>query len=281
MSNFLTPAEIAAAAVKAGEEKARTSVGKLLVLGFLAGAFIAFGALFDLRVTAGMPDSSGTLKALVGGAVFPIGLMFVVICGGELLTGNMMTVPIAVHAKRASWLGLIYNWWWVLIGNLIGSLFVAWVFGVGAHMLDQPPYDKATIAVAVSKATLPFGPTILSAIGCNWLVCLAVWMSLGAKDIVGKIFGIWFPIMGFVAIGFQHVVANMFFLPAGYFVGAPITWGQIIVEWIGAFIGNAIGGWLFVATVYWYAFLKGRTAPSDSVHAAPRGMVSEDVGNQS
>lgn len=281
MSNFLTPAEIAAAAVKSGEEKARMSIGKLLVLGFLAGAFIALGALFDIRVTAGMPDSAGTLKALVGGAVFPIGLMFVVICGGELLTGNMMTVPIAVHAKRATLGGLVYNWFWVLIGNLIGSLFVAWVLGVWGHMLTTAPYNKAAISIAVSKATLPLWPTICSAIGCNWLVCLAVWMALGAKDIIGKIFGIWFPIMAFVAIGFQHVVANMFFLPAGYFVGAPITWGQIIVEWIGAFIGNAIGGWLFVATLYWYAYLRGKTAPSEATHEAPSHMISKDVYSQS
>ncbi|SFU64748.1 formate/nitrite transporter family protein [Alicyclobacillus macrosporangiidus] len=269
MSNFLKPAEIAAAAVQAGEEKARAAAGKLLVLGFLAGAFIALGALFDIRVTAAMPESAGTLKALVGGAVFPIGLMFVVIAGGELLTGNMMTLPIAVHAKRATLGGLARNWFWVTIGNLVGSLFVAWVFGVGARMLTTAPYDKAAAAIAVSKATLPFVPTVLSAIGCNWLVCLAVWMAMGAKDIVSKIFAIWFPIMGFVSIGFQHVVANMFFLPAGHFAGAPITWGQIVVEWIGAFIGNAIGGWLFVASAYWYAYLRGEAPAREAAQGTP------------
>ena len=123
-------------------------------------------------------------------------------------------------------------------------------------MLVDEPYSKATIAIAVAKAHLAFGPTIFSAIGCNWLVCLAVWLAYGSRDMIGKIFGIWFPIMGFVAIGFQHVVANMFFLPAGIFVGAPITWGQTIVEWIAAFIGNAIGGWLFVATAYWFSFQR-------------------------
>ncbi|MCL6637425.1 MAG: formate/nitrite transporter family protein [Alicyclobacillus sp.] len=255
-ANFLTPAEIAQAAAQAGEEKTKFSVGKLLVLGFLAGAFIALGALFDIRVTAGLPDQWGTLKSLIGGAVFPIGLMFVVMAGGELLTGNMMTVPLAWHHKRVTLGGLIYNWFWVTVGNLLGSLFVAYCFGVTARMLTAAPYDKATAAIAVSKATLPFIPTIFSAIGCNWLVCLAVWLAIGARDFIGKIFGIWFPIMGFVAIGFQHVVANMFFLPAGIFVGAHVTWGQAVVEWVGAFIGNAIGGWLFVATVYWYSYLR-------------------------
>ncbi|SFU91433.1 formate/nitrite transporter family protein [Alicyclobacillus macrosporangiidus] len=255
-ANFLSPAEIARLAAQAGEEKTKYGIGKLLILGFLAGAFIALGALFDIRVTAGLPDQWGTLKSLIGGAVFPIGLMFVVIAGGELLTGNMMTVPMALHERRIGIGGLVYNWLWVTIGNLVGSLFVAYGFGVLAKMLTAAPYDKATIAIAVSKASLPFFATIMSAIGCNWLVCLAVWLALGARDIVGKIFGIWFPIMGFVAIGFQHVVANMFFLPAGIFVGAHVTWGQTIVEWIGAFIGNAIGGWLFVATAYWYTLLR-------------------------
>jgi formate/nitrite transporter len=246
-----------------------------LVLGFLAGAFIALGALFDIRVTAGLPAEWGTLKNLIGGAVFPVGLMFVVIAGAELLTGNMMTLPMALHDRRIKFTGLIYNWFWVFIGNLIGSLFVALVFGVWAHLLTVAPYEKATIAIAVSKASLGFGPTIASAIGCNWLVCLAVWLAYGARDITGKIFGIWFPIMGFVAIGFQHVVANMFFIPAGIFVGAPVSWGSTIVEWIGAFIGNAIGGWLFVASAYWFAYR--RSAGRETVNAAVQEAAQSQV----
>jgi formate transporter len=263
-ANFLTPAEIAQVASDAGTEKAKYDIGKLLVLGFLAGAFIALGALFDIRVTATLPAQWGSLKALIGGAVFPIGLMFVVIAGGELLTGNMMTLPIALHNKRIKLTGLMYNWLWVLIGNLIGSLFVAYVFGDLAHMLSDDPYNKATILIALAKMKLSFSATIFSAIGCNWLVCLAVWLAMGARDITGKIFAIWFPIMGFVAIGFQHVVANMFFIPAAIFVGANISWGQAIVEWIGAFIGNAIGGWLFVSTAYWFAYQR-RAAKNASV----------------
>ncbi len=256
MSNFLSPSETAQAAVESGAAKTKMSVGQLLLLGFLAGAFIALGALFDIRVTAGMPKDAGTLSLLVGGAVFPIGLMLVVIAGAELLTGNMGTIPIAMFKGRATFSGLMYNWFWVLIGNLVGSLFVALVFGVWAHLLTADPWKAKTIAIAVSKVHLPFGATVASAIGCNWLVVLAVWLAMSSKDIIGKIFGIWFPIMGFVAIGFQHVVANMFFIPAGMMVGAPISIGQCIVELIGAFIGNTIGGALFVAAAYWYAYLR-------------------------
>lgn len=255
-SNFLTPAEIAEAAAESGASKTRMSVGQLTVLGILAGAFIAIGGLFDIRVTAGMPASAGTLKLLVGGAVFPIGLMLVVIAGAELLTGNMATIPIALFSRKATFGGLVKNWFWVLVGNLIGSLFVALVFGVAAHLLTADPWKAATIAIAVAKVKLSFGATIASAIGCNWLVCLAVWLAIGAKDILGKIFGIWFPIMAFVAIGFQHVVANMFFIPAGMMVGAPISVGQLIVELLGAFIGNTIGGALFVAFAYWFTYLR-------------------------
>lgn len=276
MSTFLAPAEIAKTAVNAGEEKAKSSIGKLLVLGFLAGAFIALGGLLDIRVTAGLPDSWGTLKLLIGGAVFPVGLVLVVIAGAELLTGNMMTLPLALHDRRIKLSGLIYNWFFVLIGNFVGSIFVAYVFGVMAHMLTAAPWDKATIAIAVSKATLPFGATVISAIGCNWLVALAVWLALGSRDIVSKIVGIWFPVMAFVAIGFQHVVANMFFIPAGIFVGAHITWSQALTEFAGAFIGNAIGGWLFVATAYWFVYLR-KAKQAGAPAAASSGELSSQL----
>ncbi|GEO27717.1 putative transporter YrhG [Alicyclobacillus acidoterrestris] len=257
-SNFLAPAEIAEAAAKSGEDKANSSILKLLVLGFLAGAFIAMGFILDIRVTASLPEQWGSLKSLIGGAVFPIGLMFVIIAGGELLTGNMMTVPLALHKKRVKISGLIYNWVFVLIGNFLGSIFMAGL-GIWSQVLSADPYKSATIALATSKATLAFGPTIASAIGCNWLVCLAVWMALGSKDIISKIFAIWFPVMAFVAIGFQHVVANMFIIPAAIWLGADISWGQAIVEWCGAFIGNAIGGWLFVGVAYYLTYLRGRS----------------------
>ncbi|WP_206919097.1 formate/nitrite transporter family protein [Alicyclobacillus suci] len=257
-SNFLAPAEIAEAAAKSGEDKANSSILKLLVLGFLAGAFIAMGFIFDIRVTASLPEQWGSLKSLLGGAVFPIGLMFVIIAGGELLTGNMMTLPLALHKKRIKITGLIYNWFFVLIGNFLGSIFMAGL-GIWSQVLSADPYKSATIAVATSKATLAFGPTVASAIGCNWLVCLAVWMALGSKDVISKIFAIWFPVMAFVAIGFQHVVANMFIIPAAIWLGADISWGQAIVEWCGAFIGNAIGGWLFVGVAYYLTYLRGRS----------------------
>jgi len=267
MSGFLTPAETARAAADHGVVKTQYSVGKLLVLGFLAGAFIALGFLLDIHVSAGMPKDWGTFNSFMGAAVFPVGLMLCIIPGAELLTGNMATVPIAVHQKKAKLSGLIYNWFWVIIGNFIGSIFVAFVFGILAHTLTAAPFKEATIHIALAKVHLSFLSTVASAIGCNWLVCLAVWMSISARSIGGKILGIWFPIMAFVAIGFQHVVANMFVIPAAIFLGGPISWGTAFTELGGAFIGNAIGGWLFTATAYWYVYLRDADKEATPIHA--------------
>lgn len=260
MNNFLSPSEIASSTVEVGVAKVRLGIGKLLVLGFMAGAFIAVGGLVDIRVTAGIPATFGTLKLFIGAAVFPVGLILCVIAGAELLTGNMMVLPLALHSKRIAGVKLIYNWVWVTIGNFIGSLFVAYVFGYMAKLLTAAPWSTATIALASDKVHLSYLATIASGIGCNWLVGLAVWMAIGAKDIIGKIFAIWFPIMTFVAVGFQHVVANMFFIPAAIFVHGPISWGSAFTELSAAFIGNAIGGWVFVAAVYWFVYLKSENA---------------------
>lgn len=263
LENFRSPAEIAALAVESGVAKAKLSIGKMLVLGFLAGAFIALGFLFDLRVTATIPKAWGDgFRFLIGGAVFPVGLMLVVIAGAELLTGNMMTLPIAFHARRVRLGAVIKNWIFVTIGNFFGSIFISYM-AIEAHLLTTGDWKKWTIGVAVAKVSLPYWSTIISAIGCNWLVTLAVWLALGAKDVIGKIFGIWFPIFAFVAIGFQHVVANMFIIPTAIWLGGPITWGQAITELSGAFIGNAIGGWLFVASAYAYTYINKTASQSE------------------
>ncbi|MCL6522527.1 MAG: formate/nitrite transporter family protein [Firmicutes bacterium] len=272
MSGFKAPAEIARAAVEAGAAKARLSTGQLLVLGFLAGAFIALGGLLDVRVTAGLPRQIwGSFASFLGAAVFPVGLVLVVVAGAELLTGNMAVLPIAAHAGRTGWGGVMRNWFWALVGNFLGSLFVAYVFGVTAGLLTAEPYRSAVVALGVAKVKLGFLATVASGIGCNWLVALAVWLALGSEDVVSKILGIWFPIMAFVGIGFQHVVANMFFVPAALFVGAPFGWAQAFRELAAAFLGNLVGAWLFVAAAYWYVYLRQPAARREAagVELAP------------
>lgn len=255
---FKDPKAVTQAGVEKGAEKARLSWDKGLVAGFLAGAYIAFGALLAITVSSGLdPETWGTLPTFFTGAVFSLGLILVVVAGSELLTGNMALVPLAAFRGRASLRDLSANFLWVLLGNLAGSMFVAYVLavktGVVTETLPLERLDGIAQAKGVEETELQI---FLRAVGCNWLVCLAVWMALAAEDVAGKILAIFFPIMAFVAMGFDHVVANMFFLPAAIFAGLDITWWDAIHNWIFAFLGNLVGAAVFVAGAYWYLYAR-------------------------
>ena len=199
--------------------------------------------------------------------MFALGLVLVVLAGSELLTGNMALVPIAMMRRRVGFGALGLNFTVVLIGNLIGSLFVAYFLAVKTGVIGQRrrSVDAGGLtferlkAIAVLKGDTEGADQIfLRALGCNWLVCLAVWVAMTAEDTGGKILGIFFPIMAFVAIGFDHVVANMFFLPAAIFADVPgVSWGDALYNWVFAFLGNLVGAAVFVSTGYWYLYLRG------------------------
>ncbi|WP_442599785.1 formate/nitrite transporter family protein [Neobacillus sp. D3-1R] len=252
---FLKPNQIAESAIEAGSKKAMLPISSMLVLGFLGGAFISLGYLLDIRVIADLPHEWGSFATFLGASVFPLGLILIIIAGGELLTGNMMAVSIACLAKKVSLGRLLMNWFWITISNFIGALFVAYFFGHIAGLTENGPFLTKTIAVAGAKLDAGFWESLVSGIGCNWLVGLAVWLAYGSEEISGKILAIWFPIMGFVAIGFQHVVANMFVIPAAIFAGQ-YSWGEYLLNFIPVFIGNAIGGSLFVALAYWFSYRR-------------------------
>lgn len=247
-----TPQETALQAVSVGYKKTQTPLLPLLVLGFLAGAFIATGFLLDIRVTGTMPADWGGLRTFIGASVFPIGLVLTLIAGGELLTGNMMTLPMALFSRQIGVAALIRNWVLVTISNFVGSVAVAYFFG---HFLGLTEGDflASTVSIAQHKVQDDFWHAFVSGIGCNWLVCLAVWLGYASKDVAGKILGIWFPVMAFVAIGFQHVVANMFIVPAAIFAGA-VTWTEYLPNFVSVFLGNAVGGALFVGLAYYLAY---------------------------
>ncbi|CAH0201598.1 formate/nitrite transporter [bacteria symbiont BFo1 of Frankliniella occidentalis] len=257
-----TPKEIAAVAVESGVVKSRTPVSSLLILGFLAGAFIAFGFLLYIHVVNQLPAEWGSFGTLLGAAVFPVGIIITVLAGGELLTGNMMVMPVAWFARQISALSVMRNWFWVTVANFIGSVAIAWFFG---HMLGmtEGDYLKKTVAIASAKVNADFMHAFISGVGCNWLVCLATWLAFASKDVVGKIFGMWFPVMAFVAIGFQHVVANMFIVPAAIFAGY-LSWGEYLPNFIAVFLGNAVGGAIFVGLAYFVAFRAPQPASSTS-----------------
>ena len=269
---YKPPKEIAKTGILTGATKAKLSWDKALVAGFLAGAYIAIAGLLAITVTAGMPERIwGTLSTFFTGAVFALGLILVIIAGSELLTGNMALVPLAAMRGRATVRKLAENWGFVLIGNLLGSLFVAYFLAVqsGVVTADLP---LARLAGTAHKKAIEETEwqIFLRALGCNWLVCLAVWMALAAEDVAGKILAIFFPIMAFVAMGFDHVVANMFFLPAALFAHVPdISWWDAIHNWIFAFLGNVAGAVIFVAGAYWFLYARDvEEEPGDT----PSGM---------
>src|SRR4051794_17419616 len=280
---FIPAQEIPAAATEAGAAKVGQGFGKTLTGGFLAGAYIAFGALLAVVVSAGLPKAWGNIPLLITGAAFTVGLMLVVIAGAELATGNMATVGIAVLERRVSIGRYSAHLGVALLGNLLGSLLVAYFMATKSGVVTQPlPLHRLDAIATLKGHTETDWQVFLRAVGCNWLVCLAVWMSLSAKDVAGKIAAIFFPIMAFVAMGFDHVVANMFFLPAAIFAHVPsgITWGDAVGNWTFALLGNLVGAGVFVAGAYWYVY--GRTAPMPAPEApapAPNGLVAEPASS--
>lgn len=251
-----SPKEIAQIAVQKGVEKANMPLTNMLILGFLGGAFISIGYLAYIRVTGTLPEEWGSFASFLGANVFPIGLILILLAGGELVTGNMMAVAMAYFAKRIKLAKLIRNWFWVTLFNFAGAVFVAYCFGHIAGLAEGDFLNK-TVSTAYGKVNASFLEAFVSAIGCNWLVALAVWLCYGTTSFSGKILSIWFPIMTFVLIGFQHVVANMFIIPAAIFAGE-LTWVQYFSNFVPVFFGNAVGGAIFVSLFYYFAFLKNQ-----------------------
>ena len=253
---FHSPKEIAEITMENGIKKANMPLINMILLGFLAGAYISVGFLLDIRVTAGLPTEIwGAFGSFLGAAVFPVGLVLVLLAGGELLTGNMMAVAVALFSGKVSFGKLISNWVIILITNFIGAICVAYFFGHVVGLTESAPFLEKTVAIAEGKLNETFMQAFISAIGCNWLVCLAVWLNYGATDFASKILAIWFPIMAFVAIGFQHVVANMFVIPAAIFAGH-FTWADYFGNFVPVVLGNIVGGAIFVGLIYWITYLR-------------------------
>jgi len=207
--------------------------------------------------------------------VFPVGLIIIVLTGAELFTGDAMLAPMAAFIHKISWAAVMNLWVWVYIGNLIGSIVYAYIMAYGpftswtATGVAATAFGGRAVAIAAAKVSYVTmaaqWSAFLKAIGCNWLVNLAVLLGICADDLIGKFFGIWFPIMAFVSSGFEHCIANMYFIPAGLFTQAldpslakaGLTW---VTMWtnnlIVVTIGNIVGGLFFVGVIYWVAFRK-------------------------
>jgi formate/nitrite transporter len=260
-SSFKTPVDTAKAIVDTAGIKNNAPLLNVVLLGFLAGAYIAFGGMLAEIANAGMVAAGFPigLSKFVFGAVFPVGLMLCVIVGSELFTGNVMYMTFGALKGKSTIGGLAKNWIVSWIFNFVGALFVAYVLAYLSGVMSDPAITAGAIKVATNKVALSWDQALIRGIGCNWLVCLAVYLAFSSDDIIGKLIGIWFPIMAFVTIGFEHSVANMFFIPLGIFLGADVTWANMITSnIIPVTIGNIIGGAIFVACIYWFVYLRGK-----------------------
>jgi formate/nitrite transporter len=246
---FLSPLEMSKAISNIGESKAKETVFELFIFGVLAGIYIAFGAAVATAVLSGGTLDSG-LARFFAGSVFSLGLILVLILGSELFTGNIL-MSIGLIYQKYSFNRVLRNWLIVYFGNFFGALLIAWfVFksGIFVQAGTLTAIGSTAIKIAEAKLQLTFCEALFRGILCNMLVCLAVIMCISSKTIGGKILGIYFPIMAFVASGYEHSVANMYFLPAGMMAKAEFLSGflTILHNLIPVTIGNIIGGLLIV-----------------------------------
>ncbi|UCD16135.1 MAG: formate/nitrite transporter family protein [Candidatus Omnitrophota bacterium] len=251
-------------------QKTNASIFRLIVLGILAGVYIGFGGAIATLVSSDLARYVGVgLAKFFTGAVFSVGLMLVVIAGAELFTGNNLML-MSVLDRRVGFPKMLGKWIIVYIANFAGGLLIAYIMyktdlWKGNNFLT----GVQALKIANAKVNLAFGPAFFRAVCCNWLVCLAVWMAIASRNIVGKIFAILFPIMTFVALGFEHCIANMYFIPMGMFLkgtevalasGLDLTNltlnGFFVTNLVPVTLGNIIGGAGFVGCLYWMVYVK-------------------------
>lgn len=282
---FHPPVQIIAKGAGAGKYKTSLEWWNMVLRGFMAGAYIAMGGALATVCSTGVAANLGDgFGKLILGAVFPVGLIIIVLTGAELFTGDAMLAPLAAFIHKISWASVINLWIWVYIGNLIGSIFYAYIMANGPFVSFNAAGVATVNSLGLTAVNIAIGKVsyvgiagawscFLKAIGCNWLVNLAILLGICADDAIGKFFGIWFPIMAFVSTGFEHCVANMYFIPAGIMTSGYLNADQIatitpaklatlnyVTMWtnniIVVTIGNVVGGLLFVGVIYWIAFKK-------------------------
>lgn len=266
---FLTPAETVQAITRSGKRVLHQTFGRTFVLSLLAGFYIAFGAQLSTMVGQDAAQFTGMgISRLLAGSVFSVGLMLVVICGAELFTGNSLLATAALHGE-ISWIKLLENWGVVLAGNFIGSLFFAWLM-FESRLWEQGAVAEQALKIATLKCKLSFPVAFIRGILCNWLVCLAVFMATAARDVGGKLLCCYVPIMTFVSSGFEHNIANMYFIPTGLFLSADLNrpdpalnwWSFLLSNLVPVTLGNIVGGVLFVSFAYWYVHVgTGQSQP--------------------
>jgi formate/nitrite transporter len=274
----LLPEAIAEKAETVGAAKAKRDLIALATLSVLAGAFIALGAMFSTLVATGIGDDlSFGLARLLPALVFSLGLVLVVVCGAELFTGDVL-MTIAWASRRLGLGAMLRAWAVILLGNLVGAVGTALLVYLSGHwLLDDMQVGVTAVKIAAAKASLPLGLAFWRGVMCNVLVCLAVWGSLAARSVTDKILIVILPVTAFVAAGFEHSVANFYYLALGWLLQSPvspsefsallaqdgiaasaISLGNILPTQVAVIAGNIIGGACLVALTYWMAYLRSR-----------------------
>jgi formate/nitrite transporter len=282
---FHPPVAIVAKAGEAGKYKTGLPAWNMVLRGVLSGAYIAMGGALATVCSTGVMASDAAMRfgfaspgfaQFILGAVFPVGLIVTVMTGAELFTGDAMLAPMAAFIHKVSWASVLNLWVWVYIGNFIGSVIFAYIMAYGpcvsfdaAGTATLTAFGTRAIAIATAKTSyvgaMGIWSLFLKAIACNWLVNLAILLGICADDAIGKIVGIWFPIFAFVASGFEHSIANMYFISTGIFcTGIDPSTAVETISWVGLFtnnvivatLGNIVGGLFFVGVLYWVAFRK-------------------------
>ncbi|OFW00212.1 MAG: formate transporter [Acidobacteria bacterium RIFCSPLOWO2_02_FULL_68_18] len=282
--DYVKPAELVEEAIQLGEKKAGLPVRDLLVRSFLCGVLLAYAtSLAWLVVTQGLP-------AIAGALVFPVGFVMLVLLGFEIATGNFCLLPLSAAAGRVHAAGLLRNWGWVYLGNLVGALFYALLFAIvitkfgtidGGLLAEQ----AQTVAQNKTLAYMKIGAAgwivaVVSGVLCNWMVTIGTMLSMVSRSTIGKIVAMWLPILTFFALGYEHAIVNMFAIPVGMMLGAPVSvpvwlfWNQIPVT-----IGNIIGGALLTALPLYATFKPAQAAAVTSSAVAGRpARVVDAVG---
>jgi len=260
-----TPAETYQALADKGRENALKPAIKTFHQSFISGCYVGFAGQLCLAVS-GTLGAVGTYAPAVQkftfAALFPVNLLLILLSGGQLFTGNTATVPMALYEGKIRLRDLAKSWGVSIVGNICGCGTFAFAI-LAAGLMTGGTQDLA-IKVAMGKTSLPFHQAVLRGIMCNWMVCMAVFLCEAARDMSGKMCGIWFPISAFVAMSMEHSVANMYLLPAGILAGAPLTVLEMVCKnWIPVILGNAIAGSICVAASYSFAFgALGKKAPA-------------------
>jgi len=272
MADYVRPLDLVQEAVELAKKKSELSVRDMLIRGILAGAFLGYAtSLVFVVLSQGLPP-------IVGAILFPVGFVILVLLGLELVTGNFALLPAGVMAGKVRITKLLRNWAWVYLGNLIGSLLYAALFyvaitnwhtgngGAVADLLKQAAQKKTLAYMALGPSG--WGTALVKAVLCNWMVTIGAVLALVSRSTVGKIVAMWLPIMTFFALGFEHSVVNMFVIPSGMMLGAPISIAQALLwNLLPVTIGNILGGALLTGMAL-YA-----TYPTQAVPAAAKAEM--------